>query len=140
MDTIIISQTNIKIENKMSKLTFTRPNTDLYLQKFCKNTGASDWPPQPGGEMYVHNRLIDLIGKEVKDIIKPQLVNISSSVPSHIIMMKITEIVQSIEPNGTSEEHYIIVSDIVFDKLEQQMPQLLGQEDPSAWAWVNDAV
>jgi len=125
------------MENKMSKLTFTRPNTDLYLQKFCKNTEASDWPPQPGAEMYVHNRLIDLIGKEVKDIIKPQLDNISSSVPSHIIMMKIAEIVQSIEPNRTSAEHYTIVSDIVFDKLEQQMPQLLGQEDLSAWTWVN---
>jgi hypothetical protein len=40
----------------MSKLGFTRPST---MQKFCKNTGASGWPPQSGAEIYVHNRLID---------------------------------------------------------------------------------
>ncbi len=124
----------------MSKLNFTRPNADLYLQKFCKNTGASNWPPQPEAEIYTHNILIGLIGKEVKDIIKPQLENIQSSVPSHIIMASITKIVQSIEPNRNPAEHYTSVSDAVFDSLEQQIPQLLGQEDFSAWSWVNDSV
>ena len=125
----------------MSKLNFARPNNHLYLEKFCKNTGASDWPPQPGAEVYVHNRLIGLIGKELKDIIKPQLDKMGSQVPSHVIMNSISTIIGADTNFGKEPaEHFNTVSTMVFNKIEQEILPLLGQADPSNWAWVDDTV
>ena len=123
----------------MSKISFDRPKNHLYLEKFIKSPGASNWPPKEGAERNVQDILINLIGKEIYEIIKPQLNG--RTVNSFIIMQKVIEIVQK---NTNFEKdtatHFDKVSKDVFTAIEEVMPTLLGQDDSSDWSWVNQDV
>lgn len=119
----------------MSKLNYNRPNRDLYVKKFCERTGSSDWPPKDGAESAVKERVIDLLLHEAMNVIKPQLEELKLTLPSHQIMTLVWNNVKT-DVDRTPLEHYDNVSNAIFTLIEQEVPGLLGQDDPSDWSFV----
>jgi len=122
------------------EIDFSRKNTELYAAKFSNHGASENWPPMQGTTIYMQFALANIISQEVRDILKPQLFAFGETVASHIISNAIHALACSQAPVETPVFHYEIVSNAVFRQMEDMVPGLLGEEDPSAWSFIDDSV
>jgi hypothetical protein len=118
------------------KISLDRTNSEKYSELFRKKVANIQWPPVEGTIPLVKDALIDVLGSEAKDLIKPQLDQISTSINSVKIMLMIADLSINVNLAATPLDYYTDASAKVFSQIKEELPDLLGQEDPSAWGWL----